>query len=571
MRATTISRMMAGACGTAALFATAGAGHAAMIHVPGDYDTIQQAVNGSDHGDTIIVADGEYRGPGFHEIHLRGKRITVRSENGPETCILDCENAYRGFYLYEGETPDSHIEGFTVINGYGTYGGGIRISKCDPTVVNCVFFDCSATEKGGGLFCYQGNPAVTGCTFEENRATKFGGGMYFDGANPTITGCTLLHNYSEMYPGGGIYFHNGDSVTIADTDIINNHCSHHGGGVYCSDSNLIVTGCTISDNGTSETHGGGMYCEGGSLTISDCDVTDNYAYDDGGGICCVGGCEGIVTDCLISGNQAGGTNQGYGGGILGASLVANCIIADNWAREEGGGVRGGLVINCLIIGNHCNVWGGGMCHGQPFDCTFVGNTAGESGGGFSAGDPGSRTTLSNCIFWGNSPDQIDEDSAFVSYCCVQGGWEGAGEHVTDDYPMFVDPDGPDNDPETWLDNDYHLGPGSPCIDAGDNTAVPDGVVTDLDGNPRFYDDPDMPDTGFGDPPIVDIGAYEVQVPSCPADVNDSGKVDIQDVFDVLGAWGPCDDPDDCPSDVNFDGVVDIEDIFAVLAAWGPCP
>ena len=43
-----------------------------------------------------------------------------------------------------------------------------------------------------------------------------------------------------------------------------------------------------------------------------------------------------------------------------------------------------------------------------------------------------------------------------------------------------------------------------------NTAVPKGVVTDLDGNPRFIEDPDTPDTGLGDCPIVDRGAYEFQ-------------------------------------------------------------
>ena len=58
---------------------------------------------------------------------------------------------------------------------------------------------------------------------------------------------------------------------------------------------------------------------------------------------------------------------------------------------------------------------------------------------------------------------------------------------------------------------------------------------------------------------------------CAADVNCSGIVDIDDVFDVLAAWGTCGDPNDCPADVNGDGVVDIDDLFDVLAAWGPCP
>ncbi|UCD74630.1 MAG: hypothetical protein JSV91_12680 [Phycisphaerales bacterium] len=56
--------------------------------------------------------------------------------------------------------------------------------------------------------------------------------------------------------------------------------------------------------------------------------------------------------------------------------------------------------------------------------------------------------------------------------------------------------------------------------------------------------------------------------SCPADVNDDDAVNIDDLFAVLGAWGPC---SDCPEDVNGDGVVNIDDIFDVLGAWGPCP
>lgn len=54
---------------------------------------------------------------------------------------------------------------------------------------------------------------------------------------------------------------------------------------------------------------------------------------------------------------------------------------------------------------------------------------------------------------------------------------------------------------------------------------------------------------------------------CVEDVDQSGTVDIDDLFDVLAAWGPC---AGCPEDVNFDGVVNIDDVFGILAAWGPC-
>ena len=61
-------------------------------------------------------------------------------------------------------------------------------------------------------------------------------------------------------------------------------------------------------------------------------------------------------------------------------------------------------------------------------------------------------------------------------------------------------------------------------------------------------------------------AYPFSAP-CPADVNADQVVNIDDLFAVLGAWGPC---ADCPEDINDSGAVDIDDIFEVLGAWGPC-
>lgn len=57
-------------------------------------------------------------------------------------------------------------------------------------------------------------------------------------------------------------------------------------------------------------------------------------------------------------------------------------------------------------------------------------------------------------------------------------------------------------------------------------------------------------------------------PPIPGDVNSDGVVDIDDLFTVLGAWGPCPDPPaECPEDVNGDDAVDINDVFAVLGNW----
>jgi len=82
------------------------------------------------------------------------------------------------------------------------------------------------------------------------------------------------------------------------------------------------------------------------------------------------------------------------------------------------------------------------------------------------------------------------------------GDDGGGN--IDENPLFVDAIGMDNIAGT-MDDDLRLQTGSPAIDAGDNSLVPLGVTTDLDGNPRIVDgDGDTTET-------VDMGAYEFQL------------------------------------------------------------
>jgi hypothetical protein len=96
-------------------------------------------------------------------------------------------------------------------------------------------------------------------------------------------------------------------------------------------------------------------------------------------------------------------------------------------------------------------------------------------------------------------------------------------------PALSSPSVIDTPVENWgpgatnLVIDLALLASSPCIDAGDNTAVPADALdldNDLDtterapydvaDNPRFVDDPAVTDTGNGAAPIVDMGASEKQ-------------------------------------------------------------
>ena len=59
---------------------------------------------------------------------------------------------------------------------------------------------------------------------------------------------------------------------------------------------------------------------------------------------------------------------------------------------------------------------------------------------------------------------------------------------------------------------------------------------------------------------------ECKSPSCEADIDGNGSVDVGDLLDVIDAWGQV----DSPADVNEDGVVNVSDLLLIISNWGPC-
>ena len=144
--------------------------------------------------------------------------------------------------------------------------------------------------------------------------------------------------------------------------------------------------------------------------------------------------------------------------------------------------------------------GGGLdsCGAAIQNNTVVYNSAYRGGGMYGCPGP-----TYNCILWGNTASVVGPQSYFCyefSYCCVQGGATGEGNIA--DNPIFMDADGPDDDPETLEDNDYRLVIDSLRVDARRNE---DWMwhAYDLAHFPRI-----LPRTSDW---RVDIGAYEYMV------------------------------------------------------------
>ena len=53
--------------------------------------------------------------------------------------------------------------------------------------------------------------------------------------------------------------------------------------------------------------------------------------------------------------------------------------------------------------------------------------------------------------------------------------------------------------------------------------------------------------------------------TCPADINNSGAVDVDDLIAVINGWGG-----NGPGDIDGSGTVDVDDLLAVINGWGAC-
>jgi VWFA-related protein len=241
--------------------------------------------------------------------------------------------------------------------------------------------------------------------------------------------------------------------------------------------------------------GGGIYCIESSPVIAECQIINNMAAW-GGGICADRGSSPEIVDSIIIGNAADD-----GGGIFcyenASPKFTTCVIAENSAYWFGGGVCGIeestlTLAGCLLYKNIADISGGGIYATQGCDlklvsCTLADN-ASEEGGNILA-EWGSFVTIVNSLIWGNPDDLILLGESLIEYSDVSEPEYAGGSGNIMAEPIFFDP----------AKGDYHLLPGSPCIDKASNEALilPE---KDLDGDPRV-----LAVTGQ---PITDMGADE---------------------------------------------------------------
>lgn len=388
---------------------------ATVIHVPADQPTIQAGIDAAEDGDTVLVADGTYSGVGNVNIDFLGKQIVVKSENGPKKTIVDCQSIpnTRGFIFQNEETNDVVLEGFTITNANHEERGGIYCTNSAPTIKKCYILS-----NKGGIYCFAAHPKIIDSRISNNHS---GAGVSFwdhpEFDNDKINGSSSLINciVSEN-ENTGIFSFDGAFVNIFDCKVFKN-------GRRGIVSNLVsivyIKRCEIYQN-----MGGGIECsEYSVLNIADSIIKQNTA-ENGGGI--------------------------YGSPSARLEVVG-CVIAENIAAENGGGI---------------DVYSS-FGHASISYCTIVRNTANDWGGGVYAQTFGSLFSLTNSILWENKakvkhPEFFLSGLGTVRSCNIREGLKWLDpdpeiyEDIIDEDPLFVNADR----------GDYRLRRNSPAIAMG---------------------------------------------------------------------------------------------------------
>jgi len=298
---------------------------ATTLRVPDDYSTIQEAINVSVDGDTVLVASGTY----YENINFRGKNILLTSYyifnedvsyisntviNGSQPAHPDTASCV---LIVSGEDSSAILQGFTLTGGTGTKwidehgagtyveGGGILIAYSTPTIKNNLIINNEAIRTGSGV------------------TSAGGGGIRAGDERPTIINNIITSN-SGMYGGGIVLNYTG--AYVKNNIVYNNKVfqavagapTFGGGGIWIN-SNFAFNKPNFLENNTivgnsSSGAGSGAAGQGGGILIwvTSVPVKNNIVWGNtqitGNQIALVGGGLANVSYSLVEGGFTGTGN-----------------------------------------------------------------------------------------------------------------------------------------------------------------------------------------------------------------------------------------------------------------------
>jgi hypothetical protein len=212
------------------------------------FDAVQEAVDHAIDGNTVTVRDGTYSGPGNDQVSLGSLALRLRSENGPESCVLVAAAGATGIQAGSG----------CEVDGLSVQGGATGIATTGAVAVrDCVVSGSTSTGIALGGQAGGGSPHVERCTVSGAQANGIAVGNSVNGV--VIEGCTLTDDVV------GVSFGSSNQNAIVRNCLIADFVTH---GILCNGS-ILIQGCTIaSSSGSGPGVHRGVQASGGVVVRS---------------------------------------------------------------------------------------------------------------------------------------------------------------------------------------------------------------------------------------------------------------------------------------------------------------
>ena len=256
---------------------------APRVNVPGDFDTINEALANVPDGTTIVIEPGTYPGP----IDLTGRSVVLEGAEGAEVIIDGSAGDGPAIIV---TAPAGVAEGGTSVFRFLTIRGGSSGTVVPP-------FD---TPVGGGVLIVGADVVIEDCKIVENASAN-GAGLAAIGASIELNRVEFRDNAGTEF-GGGILLRDSDAVLI-DVVVAQNSATLRGGGIDAQGGTLMLVGVLVEENQTGGegggiAWGGGVGLGGAALTISNSDLILNVAAS-GGGLWIAPGVDDVLIESSV--------------------------------------------------------------------------------------------------------------------------------------------------------------------------------------------------------------------------------------------------------------------------------
>jgi len=224
------------------------------VRVPGEFSTIQAAIDSSDSGSVILIAPGTYR----ENLELRGW-LSLQGDGEPGEVVVD--GAVSGSVVSLDNLGDASVtlRNLTLKNGSGhepagtylpgTQGGAVWCFRSTVYIYDCRLLGNDCGGEGGAVYLSGATAEMEDCVFSGNHAGRNGGAVYSTGAFDPLAmrNCSFENNVAGG-SGGAVYAERGRPVEVSGSLFWKNKATNDAGALGSLDTRMTIRTSTFVEN-----------------------------------------------------------------------------------------------------------------------------------------------------------------------------------------------------------------------------------------------------------------------------------------------------------------------------------